>query len=153
MRLESLGIVAIAFVAVLAVRALVQRRSEGSNLTEVELIPVAGPDDLAALFDQSTTEKSLLFLHDPFCPTSARAARQITAFGKPVHLINVSTQPELTEEVEQRTGIKHESPQAFVFSNGRPFWFASHGRITSAGLNEAWETPDTRPLPESAESD
>jgi bacillithiol system protein YtxJ len=145
--LESLEIVAIAFVAVFVVRAIVQRMGGGTTINDVELIPVTGSDDLAGLFDRTQDVKTLLFLHDPYCPVSARAARQVSAFGKPVHLINVSAQHDLNDEVEQLTGIKHESPQAIIFSRGRPFWFASHDRITSAKLNDAWETPDNRPVP------
>ncbi len=129
--METMGIVAIAFVAVVVVRMVFQRGSSEQAMAEVEQIPVASLEQLNTLFAEEDSGKRLLFLHDPWCPISARAARQVATFGKPVHLIDVSTQHDLRDEVELRTGIRHESPQAIVFADGRPFWFASHGRITS----------------------
>jgi bacillithiol system protein YtxJ len=35
-------------------------------------------------------------------------------------------------------GVRHESPQAIVFEQGKPVWNASHRAITRGSLEAAW---------------
>jgi len=46
----------------------------------------------------------------------------------------------LSESMEERFGIRHESPQAIVVSNGKPVWHASHLRVTAKALEDAIRT-------------
>lgn len=54
-----------------------------------------------------------------------------------VAAVDVSGHRDLSDEIERRTGIRHESPQAFVIQNGVPIWSASHGGITSLAISLA----------------
>lgn len=97
------------------------------------------PDDAAldALFARSHEGTIVLFLNDPYCPVSARAHGRVTDAGGEIHLIDVSRQHALNRAVQERTGVRHESPQAFVLRDGEPVWHASHGRITTEDLIDA----------------
>ena len=57
--------------------------------------------------------------------------------GLAVYLINVITEKARSQEIERRTGIRHESPQAIVFRNGDPVWHGSHGAVTDEALERA----------------
>lgn len=72
---------------------------------------------------------ALLFLHDPYCPISNAAFEEVEQVAGDVHLLDVSARSALGKLVQQKTGIRHESPQAIVIAGGKPAWHASHGRI------------------------
>jgi bacillithiol system protein YtxJ len=76
----------------------------------------------------------VLFLHDPYCPISARARSRVTDAGGEIHLVDVSRQHDLNREIATRTGVRHESPQLFVLRDGKPVWHAAHGQISTESL-------------------
>ena len=51
--------------------------------------------------------------------------------------IQVVRERQLAQAVAQRTGIRHESPQAILFVERRAVWNASHMAISFAALEEA----------------
>ena len=102
--------------------------------------PFAPVPDLATLeqlFADSHAAPVVLFQHDPFCPTSARAHRAMAQLSGTVHLVNVARQHDLAHSIATRTGIRHESPQVLVLRNGQVLWSASHGAITTAAVGGA----------------
>ena len=52
-------------------------------------------------------------------------------------MIVVQTARNVSREVEARTGVRHESPQAIVLRNGAAVWNASHFDITAEAVTEA----------------
>lgn len=44
---------------------------------------------------------------------------------------------QFAREIEERTGIRHESPQAIVMRGGEPVWHASHRGVTQEALTRA----------------
>ena len=54
-----------------------------------------------------------------------------------VALLVVQRVRELSREVERRTGVRHESPQAIVLRHGQPVWTASHFDIKSDAVERA----------------
>lgn len=87
---------------------------------------------LQDFFESTDGHPKLLFLYDPWCPVSALATRHISQIEASVSLINVSSQRNLSYEVERRTGVIHESPQALVIRNEVAIWSASHYAIDSS---------------------
>jgi len=81
----------------------------------------------------------LVYLHDPWCPISGRAYRELAPFTGPIPLIDVSADRHLSDAIEERTGIRHESPQAILFVDGEPVWNASHHRISGIAVASALE--------------
>ena len=118
------------------------RQPESANVparAPTSFVPVATRHELAALLAEPGPVA--LFLHDPWCPISRRAKGELNALGTDLPTIDVSRQHDLSNEVERRTGVRHESPQLFVLTGGRTTWHASHGRITAAALDEALRAP------------
>lgn len=95
---------------------------------------------------ESSRRPVLLFKHSLTCPISARAFNEFQSFmaenGSEVggHLITVQTARLLSNEVSDRFGIPHESPQAILLRNGRAVWNDSHFAITAAALQAATQT-------------
>jgi bacillithiol system protein YtxJ len=77
----------------------------------------------------------LLFLHDPHCPISRRAWGEMQRLAEgplaDAYLVNVARQHALSQAIESRTGVRHESPQALVLRGGKATWDASHFAITA----------------------
>ncbi len=99
-----------------------------------ELASVSGLD---ALFASSRERAILLFLHDPWCPISAMATRQVAQIDADIVKVDVSRQHDLSREIERRTGIRHESPQLILIRDGSAVWDASHSSIDRKSIERA----------------
>ena len=80
---------------------------------------------------------AVLFLHDPRCGISLRAHREVATVGGQVALLDVRAHPALAGEVERRTGVRHESPQAILLADGRAIWSAAHADVTARAIRAA----------------
>ncbi|MCP9495520.1 MAG: bacillithiol system redox-active protein YtxJ [Pyrinomonadaceae bacterium MAG19_C2-C3] len=98
-----------------------------------EILDKQGLDEL---IKNSNDAPVILFKHSTTCPISANAHREMTKVASPVGLVVVQHSRELSREVERRTGVRHESPQAFVLRNGEVAWHASHYDITQADVEQ-----------------
>ena len=100
-------------------------------------VPVQDLDALDEWWARSEERPVVLFLHDPGCPISARAYRQMAQLDGTVPLIDVRHGQQLSQSIEARTGIRHESPQVFVLRQGQARWSASHYRVTTQAVTAA----------------
>ena len=60
-----------------------------------------------------------------------------------VSIIVVQKSREVSREVETRTGVRHETPQAFVLRGGEAVWSASHFDITTDAVEGALKDAET----------
>ncbi len=104
---------------------------------EMNFSPVSDTAALEELFARSHNEPVLLFKHSDACPISARAYRQMEEVKTPVSIVVVQESRDLSREVAERTGVRHETPQALVLRNGRVVWNASHFDITADVVEQA----------------
>ena len=93
--------------------------------------------DLEELFKLSESEPVVLFKHSTTCPISAAAYQQMEQMTDKVSLIVVQRARDVSREVAERTGIRHESPQAIILRKGQPVWHASHWNITVESVSRA----------------
>ncbi len=100
-------------------------------------MPVQDTAGLEHLFVRSQDEPVLLFKHDPACPISAAAHRQLEQMEASVPLVDVAHNQDLAEEVSVRTGVRHASPQVIVLRNANAVWFASLYDITADAVQQA----------------
>lgn len=100
-------------------------------------VPLRSIGALGDLVERSNLEPVVLFQHDPYCPISGKAYRELA--GAPVHaaLVDVAEDEGLSRRIEERTGVQHESPQVLVFRSGRVVWSASHFKITRKAVTRA----------------
>jgi bacillithiol system protein YtxJ len=84
----------------------------------------------------------VVFKHSTQCSISAAALEELEEFmsthpGIACGMLLVLEHRRVSDAVESRFSIRHESPQAFVFMNGQPVWHRSHRGITSEALARA----------------
>lgn len=87
---------------------------------------------------------AVVFKHSTQCDISATAYREVAQAagrfpGMQINLVRVIESRPVAQEVERRTGVRHESPQVFVLRNGEVAWHASHWRITADALAEQYQ--------------
>lgn len=99
--------------------------------------PVGSIDALDRLVARSEQQPVVLFKHDTTCPISAAAYREMSQLADDVALVDVGQHEDVAQEIEARTGIKHESPQVLVLDHGQAIWSASHYDITDESVSEA----------------
>jgi bacillithiol system protein YtxJ len=95
--------------------------------------------DLDALFDRPV---ALVYKHSMTCPISRAAHKELDALlaadpDAPVYMLDVHRSRDLSDYVAERTGLRHESPQAIVLRDGQPAWHAAHFSITRTAVEAA----------------
>ncbi|MGM0843900.1 MAG: bacillithiol system redox-active protein YtxJ [Bacillota bacterium] len=92
-------------------------------------------------FNSLLTDKNKFFFlkHSLTCPISGSAFEEYQKFAKETdeqetYYLAVQESRDLSNHIAETFGIKHESPQAFLFKNGKPVWNESHWRITCKEL-------------------
>ena len=97
------------------------------------------------LVDRVLNENKYVFVfkHSETCPISANAYDQFNKFlyerDIAGYYLVVQEQRDLSNYIEEETGVKHESPQAFYFVDGKVKWHASHDDINVSSLAQAEE--------------
>lgn len=98
-------------------------------------------DDFSAAIAQNV--RVLLFKHSPACPISHAAREEYESFRRhnpdvPTLFVDVIAQRPVARGLAELCGVRHESPQAILFQQGKPVWNASHDAITRGSLEAAW---------------
>jgi bacillithiol system protein YtxJ len=89
------------------------------------------------LLSRSKERPVVIFKHSTTCPISASAYQQMARFEGEVALVEIQRARELSREIEDRTGVAHESPQVIVLRNGQVVWNASHWKLKAEAVAEA----------------
>ena len=92
--------------------------------------------ELEALFEKSFEAPVLLFKHSLTCPISASAYQTISQADADINLIVVQRARHLSTALAEKTGIRHESPQAIVLKDGKPVFHSSHYDIEAEEVTE-----------------
>lgn len=84
----------------------------------------------------------LLLKHSLTCPISADAFAEYKQYAEEnrdveTYYLAVQDARSLSNQIAETYQIKHESPQALLFSNNSVVWNASHRKITVQSLKEA----------------
>ena len=105
-----------------------------------QFTPVSDSAELGSLITLSHERPVVLFKHSLTCPISSAAYEEMSDFEGDISLIVVQRSRDVSQEVAQLTGIRHESPQAIILRNGQAVWNASHWKITRSAVEEALRT-------------
>lgn len=88
-----------------------------------------------------------LFKHSLICGVSARAWREFQEFaasrpdGESFFLVEIQRSRDLSKAIAERTGVRHQSPQAMLLRDGEVVWHASHRKIRRDALAAVAATP------------
>ena len=101
--------------------------------------------EIEPLFETSRERAVVFFKHSLTCPISTAAFREYQQFldDRPdgddtvYTLIEIQNARDVSNALAERTGVRHESPQALLVRDGQVVWNASHWSIKVASLNDA----------------
>lgn len=87
----------------------------------------------------------LIYKHSLTCGTSAFALEQLKMLAKQepelrIHYLPVQTAREVSDEIERRFRLRHESPQVILVDRGEVRWHASHWGVTAGKVRKALST-------------
>jgi bacillithiol system protein YtxJ len=86
---------------------------------------------LDELIESARERPLVIFKHSLKCPISSAARDQMEQYESEVALIEVQRARGLSNAVESRFGVAHESEQVNVLRKGQVFWSVSHFKITA----------------------
>ncbi len=116
---------------------------------------VESTSEVERLIAESETTPVLFFKHSLTCPISSRAFGEYQSFlaerpeddATVYTLVEIQNARPVSQEIAERTGVRHESPQALLVRGGEVAWDASHYSIRADALAAAvggWSsTPKT----------
>jgi bacillithiol system protein YtxJ len=83
--------------------------------------------------------------HSTTCPISAAAYTEFQAFASsfenvPCYFLHVQDDRPLSNYIADQIGVRHESPQLFIFKDGKPVYHTSHFSIKKDAIQEALAT-------------
>jgi bacillithiol system protein YtxJ len=98
---------------------------------------VTDAESFKELLTRSKKHPVVIFKHSMTCPISASVYNEMTQYDGDVALLEVQKARELSREVENKTGVRHETPQVLVLRNGQAVWSASHWNVTAEAVRQA----------------
>lgn len=107
--------------------------------TPPAFVPLADAASLDAAF---TDPCAVVFKHSTACTLSAMAYDEVRRYlvrpdALPVRLLDLLAHRALSDAVEARSRIRHESPQVLLLVNGTVAWHASHRGVTADAIAAA----------------
>jgi len=103
------------------------------------------PHRLAQVQQLAESSRAVLFKHSTRCPISDTVldeVREVVSAHSSVefYIVNVIEERALSQQIEEWSGVRHQSPQVILFRGGKPVWHASHYDATSRALEDAIQT-------------
>lgn len=100
--------------------------------------PLNTQSDLEEAFDASEQSPVVLYKHSNRCSLSAQARDEMQAFARdsevPIYEVVVQEARPVSDAIEERLGIRHETPQVIALDKGKPVYDASHGTVSAESL-------------------
>lgn len=103
---------------------------------KANFIEINSTEELDALFEKSSEKPVVLFKHSTTCPISAGVYKEISNADADINIVVVQHARDVSSAMAEKSGIRHESPQAIILKNGKPVYHASHYDVTAAEINE-----------------
>ena len=102
-------------------------------------------EQLEDLFKEGNNSTFLIFKHSTTCPVSKQGYDAFQNFlsDNPdcqAYLVLVIENRDVSNHIEEFSGIKHESPQALFFKGGKCVWNASHFAINKDELDKVYKS-------------
>ena len=97
-------------------------------------------ETLDKLITDSQTTPIVIFKHSISCGISSAAYREMEKLEAPVNLLEVQSARDVSREIADRTGIRHETPQVIVLKDGKAVWDASHFDVKAGAVRKALES-------------
>lgn len=103
-------------------------------------IEINSSEKLGELFEKSNETPVVLFKHSVTCPISANVFEEVSNVEAEINLIIVQRARQISNEIAERTNIRHQSPQAIILKDGKAVYHASHYDITAEDVKNSLES-------------
>jgi bacillithiol system protein YtxJ len=100
----------------------------------IEIASLASLNDFVAGLNGAP---GVLFKHSNSCGVSSRAYGEMSRLPHPVGLVVVQHARAVSDEIEKRWQVSHETPQVLIVRDGTVLWDASHFQIKAADVETA----------------
>ncbi len=111
--------------------------NEPSSTPSNGFVELRDIESLDRFLSRSNGSPAIIFKHSNTCGISARAHAEMSRLEHPVGVVIVQLARELSNEIEARTGVAHETPQVFIIGDREVLWSASHGQIKAEAIESA----------------
>ena len=96
---------------------------------------------LDELLEKNKHKRFLILKHSMACPTSGMGRMEVENYLKAhpemeAYLVVVQTQRPLSNEIEEKLGVRHETPQVLLVEDGKATLFWSHYQISKSNLEK-----------------
>lgn len=92
----------------------------------VTINKVDSSEKLDEVFARSYDEPVVLFKHSNRCGISSHVLEMVGEINGELNVVVIQENRDLSDEITNRTGYTHQSPQAFVIVGGKPVYHATH---------------------------
>ena len=103
-------------------------------------IDLNSSEQLNEIIEQSTEKPVLLFKHSTRCSISAMAKNRFESEWElnnevcPTYYLDLITFRPISNEIAEKTGVEHQSPQVIVLKNKEVIYQASHNGIDAKAI-------------------
>ncbi len=87
-------------------------------------------EKLEELFETSLKEPVVFFKHSITCPISTNVFGEVANLDSAIWVVVVQEARNVSSEIANKTGVRHESPQAIIVKDGKAIYAASHYDIS-----------------------
>ena len=94
-------------------------------------------EELDALIEKSNEQAVVFFKHSVTCPISSGVYQEIANADADINLIVVQNARSVSTAIAEKTGVRHESPQALIIKNGEVVYHAAHYDVTAREVEES----------------
>ncbi|MDH5413482.1 MAG: bacillithiol system redox-active protein YtxJ [Flavobacteriaceae bacterium] len=107
----------------------------------INWVMIDGIDNMTEIIDRSKNSTLIIFKHSTRCGISGsvlskfeKKTRTTLTEKKIFYLINVNKNRDVSNEIEKRFGVRHESPQVLILKNNEVIRHVSHYSILDIEL-------------------
>ena len=100
-------------------------------------------DQLRAIIDGSHRKPVVIYKHSSRCGTSFFVRKRLehdwdfAVEDIDLYFLDLISYRDLSDEVAQTLGVRHESPQILVIADGRSIYDTSHGGVSVKAIKKA----------------
>ena len=99
-------------------------------------VEIADVESLERFISAAGESPAIVFKHSNTCGISARVYREMSQVTRPVGIVVVQQARDVSDEIERRFGIQHETPQALIVQGDSVLWSASHYAVKAQAIEE-----------------
>jgi bacillithiol system protein YtxJ len=117
----------------------------GSRGTSLNWQKIENDNDIETIWQNSLQNPAVLFKHSTRCSISSMALSRFERDWKKdtcaeLWFLDLIAYRELSNQIAQKSGVKHESPQVIVVHHGKVIYHASHYDIRVEAILRKIET-------------